>query len=176
MKGVIIMPQIQLPLFPPELTEISKRISFQKREGKIYYFHYLTPLFSHEEGDLESFRFVTSQLVINGIVKEIEIARAFGVPYISVKRSVKRLKEEGAVGFFKKRKGRTAHVLTEDVIEKAQNLLNKLDNAAEVARRLDLKANTIRKAIQAGRLKKKEKVRKKMRKEKLKVKQKVNAP
>ena len=149
------MPQIQLPLFPPELTAINKRISFQKREGQIYYFHYLTPLFSHEESDLESFRLITSQLVINGSVKEIEISRAFGVSYISVKRNVKRLKEEGTSAFFQKRKGRSAHILTAEVIEKAQNLLNKGHNAAEVGRKLNLKANTIRKAIQGGRLKKK---------------------
>ena len=156
------MPPIQLPLFPPELTEINKKISFQRREGQIYYFHYLTPLFSHEEGDLASFRLITSQLVINGSVKEIEISRAFGVSYISVKRNVKRFKEEGTSAFFRKRKGRSAHILTAEVIEKAQNLLNKGHNAAEVARRLKLKANTVRKAIQDGRLKKKERIRKKV--------------
>ena len=160
------MPQIQLPLFPPELIKINKKVSFQKREGQIYYFHYLMPLFSHEEGDLESFRLITSQLVVNGSVKEIEISRAFGVSYISVKRNVKRLKEEGISGFFHKRKGRSAHILTAEVIEKAQNLLDRGHPAAEVARRLDLKANTIRKAIQVGRLKKKERIRKKTRTEK----------
>jgi len=160
------MPPIQLPLFSPELTEINRRVSYQKREGRIYYFHYYTPLFSHEESDLESFRLITSQLVINGSVKEIEISRAFGVSYISVKRNVKRLKEEGISGFFHKRKGRSAHILTAEVIEKAQNLLDKGQHAAEVARRLDLKANTIRKAIQAGRLKKKGRIRKKTRTEK----------
>jgi len=149
------MPQIQLPLFPPELTDINKIISFQKRNGQVYYFHYLLPVYSHEEGDIESFRYITSQLIINGNVTQIEIANAFGVSYISVKRGVKRLKEEGSSGFFKKKKGRTAHVLTEAVIEKAQNLLNKGDSPGEVAKILKLKANTIRKAIQAGRLKKK---------------------
>jgi transposase len=93
-----------------------------------------------------------------------------------VKRNVKRLKEEGSSKFFQKRKGRSAHVLTAGVIEKAQNLLNKGHNAAEVARRLDLKANTIRKAIQAGRLKKKEKIRKKAHTEQYKVRQKANEP
>ena len=155
------MPPIQLPLFPPDLTEINKKISFQKKEGRVYYFHYLTPLFSHDEADLESFHLITSQLVINGSVKEIEISRAFGVSYISVKRNVKRLREEGSAGFFRKRKGRSAHILTEEVLEKAQNLLNKGHNGAEVARMLNLKANTISKAIQAGRLKKKEKLREK---------------
>jgi hypothetical protein len=151
------MPAIQLPLFSPDFTEINKKISFQKREGRVYYFHYYTPLFSHDEADLESFHLITSQLVINGSVKAIEISRAFGVPYISVKRNVKRLKEEGSSKFFQKRKGRSTHILTDEVIEKAQNLLNKGHTAAEVGRRLNLKANTIRKAIQAGRLKKRKK-------------------
>ncbi|MBN1695418.1 helix-turn-helix domain-containing protein [candidate division WOR-3 bacterium] len=151
------MPQIQLPLFPPELTEINRIISFQKRNGRVYYFHYLSPIYSHEEGDIESFRYITSQLIINGNVSQIEIAHAFGVSYISVKRGVKRLREKGTSGFFKKRKGRTSHILTEEIIEKAQNLLNKGDSPGEIAKVLKLKANTIRKAIQAGRLKKKSK-------------------
>jgi predicted transcriptional regulator len=149
------MPQIQLPLFPPDLTKINKTTSFQKRNGQIYYFHYLSPIYLHEEGDIESFRYITSQLIINGNVSQIEVAKAFGVSYISVKRGVKRLKEEGTAGFFKKKKGRTSHVLTEEAIEKIQNLLNKGDSPAEIAKVLKLKANTIRKAIQAGRLKKK---------------------
>ncbi len=152
------MPKIQLPLFSPDLTNINKTISFQKRGGRIYYFHYLSPLFSHEEKDLESFRFITSQLIANGNVKQIEVSKAFGVSYISIKRAVKRLKDNGSSGFFQKPKGRSPHVLTDDIIEKAQNLLNKGDKAAEVARKLSLKANTIRKAIQAGRLKKKKKI------------------
>ena len=152
------MPQIQLPLFPPDLTDINRTISFQKRNGRVYYFHYLSPIYSHEEGDIQSFRYITSQLIVNGNVKQIEVAKAFGISYISVKRGVKRLKEEGPSGFYKKKQGRTAHVLTEEVIEKIQKLLNKGDSPSKVAKDLKLKANTIRKAIQAGRLKKKDKI------------------
>jgi len=152
------MPQIQLPLFPPELIEINRTISFQKRDGRVYYFHYLSPIYSHEEGDMQSFRYITSQLIVNGNVKQIEVANAFGISYISVKRGVKRLKEEGPSEFYKKRQGRTAHVLTDEIIEKAQNLLNKGGSPGEVAKILKLKANTIRKAIQGGRLKKKKKI------------------
>jgi len=150
------MLKIQLPLFPPELTFINKQISFQKRDDRIYYFHGLFPLFSHEESDLKSFRFITSQLVVSGNVKQIEIAKAFGVPYISVKRSVNRLRKEGPEGFFKtEAKARTPHVLTDEVVEKVQGYLDKGCNPAEIAEKLELKANTIRKAIQAGRLCKK---------------------
>lgn len=146
------MLKIQLPLFPPELTFINNQVSFQKREGRIYYFHGLFPLFSHEEKDLHSFRFITSQLVVSGRVKEIEVAKAFGVSYISVKRSVKRLREEGPKGFYKKAKARSPHVLTGEVLEKAQKLLDQGHKPVEIAKELDLKANTVRKAVQAGRL------------------------
>lgn len=152
------MPQILLPIFPPGLTFINPRVGFEKKDGRIYYFHGLLPVFSHDEMDLESFRFITSQLIVGGNVKEIEIARAFGISYISVKRNVKRLREQGAQGFFKPKKGRSAHILTPEVIIKAQGLLNSGHTVPEVAKKLNLKANTLRKAIQAGRLhKKKEK-------------------
>jgi len=94
-------------------------------------------------------------IVVSGNVKQIEISRAFGVSYISVKRSVKRLKEEGSKGFFKKRKGRSPHVLVPNVMKKAQNFLSKGHSASEVAKQLDLKANTLNKAIREGRLHKK---------------------
>ncbi len=149
------MPQILLPIFPPCLTFINPRVGFEKKDGRIYYFHGLLPVFSHDESDLESFRFITSQLVIGGNVKEIEIVRAFGVSYISVKRNVRRLREQGAQGFFKPKKGRSAHILTPEIITKAQRLLNSGHTIPEVGKRLNLKANTLRKAIQAGRLHKK---------------------
>ncbi len=87
------MLQMQLPIFPPGLTLINRQIGFQKRDGIVYYFHGQLPVFSHDEDDLASFRFITAQLVLSGNVKQIEIAKAFGVPYISVKRSLKRLRD-----------------------------------------------------------------------------------
>jgi predicted transcriptional regulator len=150
------MLKIQLPLFPPELTFINRQISFQKKDGKVYYFHGLFPLFSHEESDIKSFRLITSQLVVSGNVKQIEVAKAFGVTYISVKRSVNLLRKEGPEGFFKKEsKPRTPHVLTDEVVEKVQRYLDKGYSPSEIGGKLSLKANTIRKAIQAGRLRKK---------------------
>ncbi|MBW2015198.1 MAG: hypothetical protein JRI69_15750 [Deltaproteobacteria bacterium] len=146
------MPQIQLPIFPAGLTHINNLIGFEKREGRVYYFHGILPVFFHEEDDIESFRFITSQLVVSGNVKQIEISRAFGISYINVKRNVKILRNQGAKGFFKKRKGRSAHVLTSDKIKKAQRFLDKGCNASEIGHKIKVKASTIRKAIQKGRL------------------------
>jgi len=149
------MPQIQLPIFPQGLTYINNQIGVEKRDGKVYYFHGLLPVFSHEEADIESFRYITSQLVAAGNVSQAEIVKAFGVPSISVKRAVSRLRKEGLEGFSRKTKGGVAHVLTPEVAGKAPGLLNEGHSAGEVARRLGLKVSTIRKALGAGRLHKK---------------------
>ncbi len=149
------MPQMLLPIFPTDMTFINELVGFQKNNSKVYYFHGQLPVYSHDEDDINSFRFITSQLVVSGNVKQIEISKAFGVPYVSVKRNVKRLREQGAEAFFQKHKGGVPHVLTPEVLKKVQRLLDKGKSPSEVAERLDLKANTIRKAIQKGRLHKK---------------------
>ena len=94
------MAQMQLPIFPPHYTLITPQVGFEKRDGTVYYFHGSLPVYSHAEDDLSSFRLFTSQLVVNGHVKQVDIVRAFGVSAISVKRSVKKLCEEGPGAFF----------------------------------------------------------------------------
>ncbi len=94
------MPQISLPLFSEDITLINSIIGFQKNNGIVYYFNGSMPVYQHPEDDLKSFRLFTSQLVVNGNAKQIEIVKAFGVSAISVKRWVKRYREEGAQGFF----------------------------------------------------------------------------
>ena len=148
------MPQMQLPVFAPGLNLINRQVGYEKREGWVYYFLGQLPLYSHEEADVRAFRLISSQLVVNAHVKQAQVVRAFGVSTISVKRSVKCLREKGMEGFFEKRKGRSAHVLTPEVVEQAQKLLDGGWSTSEVAEKLSLKANTLRKAIQQGRVKK----------------------
>jgi hypothetical protein len=94
------MPQLLLPFFPEEATLINSYIGFEKRHGIVYYFTGIMPVYQHPETDIESFRFFTSQIVVNGNATQAEIVRAFGVSSISVKRWVKKYREEGARGFF----------------------------------------------------------------------------
>jgi transposase len=149
------MPQLHLPIFPAGLIYINNQIGVEKKDGRVYYFHGLLPVFFHDEKDIESFRYITSQLVLAGNVSQMEIVKAFGVSYISVKRGVSRLREQGIDGFTRKAKGGTAHVLTGEVSDRAQHLLCEGHSAEEVARQLGLKPSTIRKAMSAGRLPKK---------------------
>jgi hypothetical protein len=105
------MPQLQLPVFPAGVTLIKNEIAFECREGKVTYVHGHLPVFQHDEEDLSSFRLFSSQLVINGTVRQVDIARAFGVPLRTVKRYVKLHREQGAKGFFAARRQRSALVL-----------------------------------------------------------------
>lgn len=149
------MPQIQLPIFPSDCTPITSELAFQEREGRVWYFNGHLPVFSHPVEDIGSFRFFTSQLIVNGNASQAEISRAFGVPLVSVKRACKKLREEGAAGFFRPPEPQRGHKLTPECLLEVQELLDAGMGVPEIGRRLGVLANTIHKAIRAGRLKKK---------------------
>jgi len=94
------MPQILLPFFPEDITLINAHIGFQKRAGIVYYFVGIMPVYQHPEDDVKSFRFFTSQILVNGNATQAEIVKAFGVSAISVKRWVKKYRKEGSKVFF----------------------------------------------------------------------------
>lgn len=146
------MAQQQLPMFPVGSTEVTQDLAFEKREGRVTYFYGTLPVFSHDENDIASFQMITAQFYSNGYVKQMDIVRAFGVTAISVKRAVKRFKEQGVQGFYAEKKTRGAVVLTEAVLQQAQHLLNEGYESHEVAEQLEVKPDTLSKAIRAGRL------------------------
>lgn len=146
------MPQLQLPVFAPGLTSLTEDLAVQREEGRVVYFHGMLPVFQHDEKDLKTFRMYTSQLIANGTVRQRDIVRAFQVPLATVKRYMKVHREQGAQGFFREPRRRGAAVLTVEVQRRAQELLDDGKSVPEVAKELDLLADTLRKAIAAGRL------------------------
>ena len=146
------MTQLQLPIFPVGSTEVTHDLAFEKRDGQLTYFYGTLPVFSHAESDIASFRMITAQFYLNGYVKQMDIVRAFGVSAISVKRAVKRFQEEGPQGFYSDKKTRGTTVLTPDVLEQAQQLLNDGLEPSDVADQLAIKPDTLSKAIRAKRL------------------------
>jgi transposase len=145
---------MQLPMFPAGLTAITADVGFQCESGKVVYFYGHLPVFQHDADDVQSFRLFTSQLIERGTVRQADITQTFGVPLITVKRYSKLLREQGAKGFFAPKARRHALVLTEEVLGQAQRLLDEGQSVPEAARRLKVRADTIHKAIRAGRLKK----------------------
>ena len=147
------MPQLQLPLFPAGVTEINRQIAVQKEAGTVWYLHGHLPVFQHAEQDVRSFRMFTSQMIAGGTVKPKEIVKTFGVPMITVKRYVKLYREQGTKGFYEaKPRHSSASVLKGPVLEQAQRLLDEGRSLPEVAEAVQVLANTLHKAIRAGRL------------------------
>ena len=146
------MPQLQLPIFPDGLTSITEDLAFQRKDGKVVYFHGMLVMFQHDEKDLKSFRMFTSQLIANGTVRQGEIVQAFGVPLATVKRYMKVHREKGTEGFFQARRRRSASVLTPEVKQRAQALLDEGKSVPEVSREVSVAGDTLHKAIRDGRL------------------------
>ena len=146
------MPQVQLPIFPAGVTHINSEVAFEERDGQVYYFNGHLPIYVHGKSDLATFRLFTTQLIINGSVTQAEIARAFGVPLVTVKRYVKLCRQGGSAAFFAPAKKRSASKLTAEVCQQAQGLLDQGMEVPEVGRQLGILSNTLHKAIRAGRL------------------------
>lgn len=153
------MPQLQLPIFPEGTTLINHNVGFMRNAATVTYIHGSLPVFSHDVDDMRSFRMFTSQLYVNGSASQSEICRAFGVSKVSVKRSVKLYREKGMAGFFAERNHRGPAVLTPAILAQVQELLDVQRSIPEIARELSLKADTLRKAVQAGKLHKPQKKR-----------------
>ena len=98
------------------------------------------------------FRMFTAQLICQGACRQVDIVRAFGVSRNSVIRSVSAYRTGGAGAFYAPRAGRGASVLTPEVTAPAQQLLAEGWSPREVADHLGIKPDTLRKAIQQGRL------------------------
>lgn len=124
----------------------------QYRDGSVTYFNGQLPVFTHPSDDVASFRMFTSQLVINGTVTQGQIARAFAVPRVTVKRYVKKYRQSGAAPFFQPPKPRQGRKLTPQVVLEAQRLLDEGLTVPKVSEQLGVLANTVHKAIRAGRL------------------------
>ena len=144
---------MQLPVFPAGVTEINSRIAVQQEAGVVWYIHGHLPVFQHEEQDVRSFRMFTSQMIVGGTVRPKEIVQTFGVPMITVKRYVEVYRKHGAKGFYEHQpRHSSASVLKGQVLEQAQRLLDEGRSVPEVAVELKVLANTLHKAIGAGRL------------------------
>jgi len=146
------MPQMMMPIFPDDVIDINESLAVKKERGMVVFFNGMMPVFTHGEDDIDSFQMITSQFCVSGVAKQIEIVRAFGVSDISVMRAVKKYREQGPAGFYAERRTRGAAVLTPEVMEKAQALLDDGKGLQQVAIELSLKRDTLSKAARDGRL------------------------
>ena len=147
------MPQMQLPIFPVGMTHINDELAFERREGQVTYFNGYLPVFTHEAGDVATFRMYTTQLIINGTASQGEIVRAFGVPLVTVKRCVKRYRQQGPKGFYKPAAPKTGSRLTPERLVEVQAMLDEGQGVPAISKQTGVMKSTLHKAIDDGRLK-----------------------
>lgn len=146
------MAQLQLPVFPEGVTQLSTDLGVCCRDGCVNYFYGTLPVFRHDAQDLKSFRLFTSQLYLGGKVTQAALVQGFGVSAISVKRAVKLLEAEGPGGFWRARATRGPTVLTPEALSQVQGQLDQGQDLREVAAQRQIKYDTLRKAVRARRL------------------------
>ncbi len=152
MESQNIMQEV-LALTPGGSTRVNGYITVKKTEDQMHYYFYLWPLFQHHEKDKNSFRLITAMLLNAGLCKQSELVKAFGMCRRRLNRAVHQLVKRGVGSFFEKRKGRQGgHILKEERLAKAQEMLDEIMPRSEICRRLEVDYSTLSKAIRSGRL------------------------
>lgn len=149
------MVQLLLPLTSLDITKINHKVSILKKDGRWTYFLGVHSIYYHMAGDKTMFRLTIAQLIESGACRQIEVINALGVSKRSVIRAQNKLRAGGLEAFFIDHRGRSKGgiVLTPKVLEKAQSLLDQDFSRREIAEELKVKRDTLRKAINDGRLK-----------------------
>jgi hypothetical protein len=146
------MPQVQLPIFPAGSVEINHDLACRTEDDQVVYYNGHLPVFTHAKSDLASFRLFTSQLIVQGSATQGHIQKAFGVPLVAIKRATKLYRDRGAAGFFVPKARREGSKLNAATLEQARALLVQGQPLLVVSQRTGVLTDTLRKAIEAGRL------------------------
>lgn len=146
------MSQVQLPIFPAGSVEINRELACRCEGDRVIYYNGHLPVFTHSKNDLSSFRLFTSQLIVQGSATQGHIAQAFGVPLVAIKRATKIFRDRGAAGFFQPKPRREGSKLNTEKLEHARLLLRQGHSLPVVSQQTGVLADTLRKALAAGRL------------------------
>jgi len=148
--------QLQLPLFPQDTKLISSCLGVYIKDGVVQYIVNGLPVFSHAEEDLQSFRYITSNFILQGLCRQSEVSSCFCISIDSIKRSLKKLRESGEAAFFstETRHG-YCHKIRGAVLGTIQNKLDAGLSVNATAKSEGLSEGSIRYAITKGYLKKK---------------------
>ncbi len=149
------MGQLLLPIFPHDTCMITLTLGVREQDSFVFYLHSGMPIFSHEKGDLKKFRYITSNLILQGLCTNQDIVDTFHVSTDSVRRWKNLLHDKGEQAFFidETRHG-WSHKLLPDVLLRIQGKLNAGQSVNSIAKEEGLSESGIRAATKDGRLKK----------------------
>jgi transposase len=147
--------QLRLPIFPKEAELINDCFGVYKKDGLVQYIVNGMPIYTHSEDDINSFRFITSNFIHQGLCRKVDVERFFNVSEDSVYRYYNKFKEQGEEGFFghDARKG-TAHKIRGQCRINIQKKLDTGQSINSIAKEEGVTESAIRYGIQKGYLKK----------------------
>lgn len=147
--------QLILPIFPKEAKLITPSLAVYEQGGEVFYSHSGMPIFSHPSNDLNLFRYITSNLVHQGLCRQVDIVNTFHVTTDSVKRSLRKFESKGMGAFVEKdgRHGRS-YKMTPDRLSRIQKRLDRGESNSSIARDEGISEGSIRYMIKQGQLKK----------------------
>ena len=148
-----------LPLIPSGATKVNEKLSCVLECGHMRYFLYMIEIGFHRDDDRSSFKHKICELILSGVCRNVEVIRAFGISPTSLKRWLRDYSEKGSGVFYRERGTRGGAVLTDDVLLHAQILLDQGLTRNEVAKKLSVSCDVIRKAVKDGRLRMSQSVR-----------------
>lgn len=148
--------QMQLPFFPTSVKPINPTLGFFKDDGVVFYLHNGSPIFCHSEGDLNSYRYITANMVDSGLCGIKELSDALGVKRRNIERYTANLRSKGADWFFNRPDKRgQCHKLTDELKQEAERLIGDFFSVSDVARMLGVSEGALRYHIKKGNIKKK---------------------
>lgn len=147
--------QMQLPIFPQSTTLVNGSVGFFEKDDFVYYLHNGSPIYCHQKDDLNSYRYITANLVVTNLCSPSQLARSLGVNSRNIQRYAKALREKGSDWFFKREAKRgDAHKLTAEKLHQVQTMLDESCAVAEAARVVGVTEGALRYHLKKGSLKK----------------------
>ena len=140
--------QSLIPGFPEGAQRIGQALSILKQDGRVTYFVGGDNYVDHPEGDKAGERFAFACLMENGHVKAVDLQKPpLSFPHRTLMNWCAQYRKGGATSFFRAPALKKPPVMTEAMRAQCAGLLEQGLSASEVARRLEIKDSTLRKAI-----------------------------
>jgi biotin operon repressor len=113
--------QMQIPIFPKETKLINASLGFYEKEDMVYYLHHGSPVFCHNVGDRNSYRYILGYLVNARLCRISEISQTLGINRKNVERYARALDDNGIDWFFNREDNRgKCHQMTDTRMREAQ--------------------------------------------------------
>lgn len=146
--------QNKLQLLPEAAIIISDSLAVCSIDKKTVFYNASGPIFAYNKGDKVGKRMAEAMFCELDLVSPSVLAEALGVHQSTVFRNRNKYQQGGSIALKDRKRSRKPHKLTDDLLPRAQRLLNKGFSNVKAAEELGVVEGTIRHAIRKGRLQK----------------------